>query len=111
MFCCWVKLRFRGEYEHKSGEIYIVDIVTERLIKIKMPCLLHSFHIIKKKQMQINTICHWPLALLDPGGEELGETAVFAGYINPFFCGLGSDSSVVCTTGVPVIFLLINQTT
>ena len=44
----WVKLRFRGEYEDKSGEICIVDIVTERLINIKMPCLLHSFHIIKK---------------------------------------------------------------
>ena len=46
-------------YEDKSGEFYIADIVTEKFINItKMSCLLHSFHIIKKKQMQTNTICH-----------------------------------------------------
>lgn len=45
-------------YEDKSGEFYIADIVPEKIINIKMSCLLHSFHIIKKKQMQINTICH-----------------------------------------------------
>jgi len=63
----------------------------------------------KKQQMQIKY--NLPLALLVPGSKELRETAVFARYINPSFYGLGSDSSVVCTTGVPVTFLLINQTT
>ena len=36
-------------YEDKSGEFYIADIVPEKIINIKMACLLHSFHIIKKK--------------------------------------------------------------
>lgn len=96
-------------YEDKSGEFYIADIVPEKIINIKMSCLLHSFHIIKKKT-DANKY-NLPLAPLVPGGEELRETAVFASYINPLFYGPGSDSSVVCTTGVPRTILLINQTT
>ena len=51
-------------YEDKSGEFYIADIVTEKFINIKMSCLLHSFHIIKKnrcKQIQfaIRPISPW----------------------------------------------------
>ena len=96
----WVKLRFRGEYEDKSGEIYIVDIVTERLINIKMPCLLHSFHIIKKADgnkynlsLAISPISSWR--------RGAGRNSCIAGYINPFFlwpgirffCGLHHRSS------------------
>ena len=95
-------------YVDKSGEFYIADIVPEKMINIKMSCLLHSFHIIKKTDANKYNL---PLAPLVPSGEELGETAVFAGYVKPLFYGLGWDSSVICTTGVPLTMLLINQNT
>ena len=95
-------------YVDKSGEFYIADIVPEKMINIKMSCLLHSFHIIKKTDANKYNL---PLAPLVPSGEELGETAVFAGYVKPLFYGLGWDSSVICTTGVPLTILLMNQNT
>ena len=92
-----------------SLENFILQILSLKKLQI-LKCHVYYILFTLLKKTDANKY-NLPLAPLVPGGEELGETAVFPGYIKPLFYGLGWDSSVICTTGVPLTILLMNQNT